>query len=121
MNRNDAIIVVINFLMNEETKIKKNNRNFYNINQNFKILNIIIYLPSFLFQIVLYFWVPNFNERSEFGTVYFLLKEVPSDSLALPPVGVHRTVAQDSQVTAVCAWEKTVVMFRQPGHLTSRK
>lgn len=35
--------------------------------------------------------------------IYFLLKEVPSESLALPPVGVHRTVAQDSQVTAVWA------------------
>ncbi len=32
---------------------------------------------------------------------YFLLKEVPSDNLALPPVGVHKTVEHDSQVTAV--------------------
>lgn len=53
--------------------------------------------------------------------IYFLLKEVPSDSLALPPVGVHRTVEHDSQVTAVWAWENTVVMFKQPGHLTSKK
>lgn len=53
--------------------------------------------------------------------IYFLLKEVPSDNLALPPVGVHKTVEHDSQVTAVWAWENTVVMFKQPGHLTSKK
>lgn len=32
---------------------------------------------------------------------YFFLKEQPSVNLALPPVGVHNTVEQLSQVTAV--------------------
>jgi hypothetical protein len=54
-------------------------------------------------------------------TVYFLLNDEPSVNLALPPVGWVKTVAQESQVTAVWACEKTVVMFKQPGHLTSMK
>lgn len=53
--------------------------------------------------------------------VYFLRKEQPSVSLALPPVGWHRTVVQPWQMTTVWAWEKTVVMTKQPGHLTSMK
>lgn len=53
--------------------------------------------------------------------IYFFLKEQPSVNLALPPVGVHKTVEQLSQVTAVWAWENTVVMFKQPWHLTSMK
>ncbi|KND98171.2 hypothetical protein QG37_04927 [Candidozyma auris] len=32
---------------------------------------------------------------------YFLSKEQPSVNLALPPVGVHKTDEQPSQVTAV--------------------
>lgn len=54
-------------------------------------------------------------------TPYFLLYEEPSVNLALPPVGVHKTVEQLSQVTAVWAWENTVVMFKHPWHLTSIK
>lgn len=42
-------------------------------------------------------------------------------SLALPPVGWHRTVEQPAQMTTVCACEKTVVIVKQPGHLTSMK
>lgn len=42
-------------------------------------------------------------------------------SLALPPVGWQRTVEQPAQTTTVWAWEKTVVMVKQPGHLTSMK
>ena len=42
-------------------------------------------------------------------------------SLALPPVGWQRTVEQPAQMTTVWAWEKTVVMVKQPGHLTSMK
>ena len=42
-------------------------------------------------------------------------------SLALPPVGWQRTVEQPWQMTTVWACEKTVVMTRQPGHLTSMK
>ena len=53
--------------------------------------------------------------------VYFLRKEQPSVSLALPPVGWHRTVVQPWQMTTVWACEKTVVMVKQPGHLTSMK
>lgn len=53
--------------------------------------------------------------------VYFLRKEQPSVSLALPPVGWQRTVVQPWQMTTVWAWEKTVVMTKQPGHLTSMK
>jgi hypothetical protein len=40
---------------------------------------------------------------------------------ALPPVGWQRTVVQPWQMTTVCACEKTVVMVKQPGHLTSMK
>lgn len=42
-------------------------------------------------------------------------------SLALPPVGWHRTVEQPAQMTTVWACEKTVVIVKQPGHLTSMK
>ena len=42
-------------------------------------------------------------------------------SLALPPVGWQSTVEQPAQMTTVWAWEKTVVMVKQPGHLTSMK
>ena len=53
--------------------------------------------------------------------VYFLLKEQPSVRRALPPVGWQSTVVQPWQMTTVCACEKTVVMVKQPGHLTSMK
>lgn len=53
--------------------------------------------------------------------VYFLRNEQPSVSLALPPVGWQRTVVQPWQMTTVWACEKTVVMTKQPGHLTSMK
>lgn len=42
-------------------------------------------------------------------------------SLALPPVGWHSTVEQPAQMTTVWACEKTVVIVKQPGHLTSMK
>ena len=42
-------------------------------------------------------------------------------SLAFPPVGWQRTVVQPWQMTTVWACEKTVVMVKQPGHLTSMK
>ena len=54
-------------------------------------------------------------------TVYFLRKEHPSVNLAFPPVGWHKTVEHPAQMTTVCACEKTVVMVKQPGHLTSMK
>lgn len=53
--------------------------------------------------------------------IYFRLKEQPSVSLAFPPVGWHSTVEQPPQMTTVWACEKTVVMVKQPGHLTSMK
>lgn len=53
--------------------------------------------------------------------IYFLLKEQPSVSRALPPVGWQRTVEHPAQMTTVCACEKTVVIVKQPGHLTSMK
>lgn len=53
--------------------------------------------------------------------IYFLRNEQPSVNLALPPVGWHRTVVQPWQMTTVWACEKTVVMAKQPGHLTSMK
>ena len=52
---------------------------------------------------------------------YFLLNEQPSVNRAFPPVGWHRTVEQPAQITTVCAWEKTVVIVKQPGHFTSIK
>ena len=42
-------------------------------------------------------------------------------SLALPPVGWQRTVEQPAQMTTVWACEKTVVIVKHPGHLTSMK
>lgn len=53
--------------------------------------------------------------------LYFLLNEQPSVRRALPPVGWQRTVAQEPQMTTVWACEKTVVMLKHPGHLTSMK
>lgn len=53
--------------------------------------------------------------------VYFLLNEQPSVNRALPPVGWQRTVEQPAQMTTVCACEKTVVIVKHPGHLTSMK
>ena len=58
---------------------------------------------------------------SYFRGLNFLLKEQPSVSLAFPPVGWHRTVLQEAQKTTVEAWEKTVVIWKHPGHLTSMK
>ena len=42
-------------------------------------------------------------------------------SLALPPVGWHKTAAQVPQTTTDWECEKTVVMLKQPWHLTSMK
>lgn len=53
--------------------------------------------------------------------VYLRRKEQPSVRRALPPVGWQRTVEQPAQMTTVWACEKTVVMVKQPGHLTSMK
>lgn len=65
----------------------------------------------------------NRNEaRKVDGTnIYFLRNEHPSVRRAFPPVGWQRTVEQPAQMTTVCACEKTVVMVKQPGHLTSMK
>ena len=38
----------------------------------------------------------------------------PSVSLAFPPVGWHSTLVHEGQTTTVCAFEKTVVMAKQP-------
>lgn len=65
--------------------------------------------------------LPKEKKHAPMRAVYFLRKEQPSVSLALPPVGWHRTVVQPWQMTTVWAWEKTVVMTKQPGHLTSMK
>ena len=53
--------------------------------------------------------------------LYFLRNEQPSVKRALPPVGWHSTCEQPAQTTTVWACEKTVVMVKQPGHLTSMK
>lgn len=58
--------------------------------------------------------VPDFE-------IYFRRNEHPSVSRALPPVGWQSTVEQPPQMTTVWACEKTVVMVKQPGHLTSMK
>lgn len=42
-------------------------------------------------------------------------------SRAFPPVGWHKTVEQPAQTTTVWACENTVVIVKQPGHLTSIK
>ena len=42
-------------------------------------------------------------------------------SRALPPVGWQSIIEHEPQRTVVCAWLKTVVMLKQPGHLTSMK
>ena len=52
---------------------------------------------------------------------YFLRNEHPSVKRAFPPVGWHSTVLHPPQMTTVWACEKTVVMVKQPGHLTSMK
>lgn len=59
--------------------------------------------------------------RQTTRVVYFLRNEQPSVRRALPPVGWHSTCEQPAQTTTVWACEKTVVMVKQPGHLTSMK
>jgi hypothetical protein len=61
------------------------------------------------------------KENCSKRAVYFRRKEQPSVRRALPPVGWHRTVVHPWQMTTVWACEKTVVMVKQPGHLTSMK
>ena len=41
-------------------------------------------------------------------------ENAPSVSLALPPVGWHKTDVHEEQITTVWACEKTVVMAKQP-------
>lgn len=65
--------------------------------------------------------MPSNEENQSEAILYFLRKEQPSVNLALPPVGWHRTVVQPWQMTTVWACEKTVVIVKQPGHLTSMK
>jgi hypothetical protein len=49
-----------------------------------------------------YCWVlEKINKESSRSPVYFLRNEQPSVSLALPPVGWQRTVAQPAQITTV--------------------
>ena len=64
---------------------------------------------------------PYAEEGKQTRILYFLRKEQPSVSLALPPVGWQRTVVHPWQMTTVWAWEKTVVIVKQPGHFTSMK
>jgi len=52
---------------------------------------------------------------------HFRRKLQPSVRRALPPVGWHSTCEQPAQTTTVCAWLNTVVIVKQPGHLTSMK
>lgn len=61
------------------------------------------------------------EEEEMLRGIYFLRNEQPSVKRALPPVGWQRTVVQPWQMTTVWACEKTVVMVKQPGHLTSMK
>ena len=42
-------------------------------------------------------------------------------SRALPPVGWQSIIEHEPHSTVVCAWLKTVVMLKQPGHFTSMK
>ena len=53
--------------------------------------------------------------------LYFRLNEHPSVNRAFPPVGWHSTCEQPAHTTTVWACEKTVVIVKQPGHLTSMK
>ena len=41
-------------------------------------------------------------------------RDVPSVNLALPPVGWHKTLVHEEQMTTVWACEKTVVIAKQP-------
>ena len=52
---------------------------------------------------------------------HFRRKLQPSVRRALPPVGWHSTCEQPAHTTTVCAWLNTVVIVKQPGHLTSMK
>lgn len=76
--------------------------------------------PSLRLQVITFPPIPSVSHVRS-SVVYFLRKEQPSVSLALPPVGWQRTVEQPAQTTTVWACEKTVVMVKQPGHLTSMK
>jgi len=63
----------------------------------------------------------DINNNNDRVSLYFLRNEQPSVNRAFPPVGWQRTVEQPPQMTTVWACEKTVVMVKQPGHLTSMK
>lgn len=52
---------------------------------------------------------------------YFLRNEHPSVNRAFPPVGWQSTVEHPAHTTTVWACENTVVMVKQPWHLTSMK
>lgn len=68
------------------------------------------------------FFVHFFSFVARWHTpIYLRRKEQPSVRRALPPVGWQRTVEQPAQMTTVWACEKTVVIVKQPGHLTSMK
>lgn len=64
---------------------------------------------------------PLINPLRLLCQIYFRLNEHPSVNRAFPPVGWHSTVEHPPQMTTVCACENTVVMVKQPGHLTSMK
>jgi hypothetical protein len=48
-------------------------------------------------------------------------KEQPSVRRALPPVGWQSVAEHDEHVTTVWECENTVVIWKQPWHLTSMK
>ena len=58
----------------------------------------------------------NMNQPESFRPRYrdSTKRHIPSVNLALPPVGWHRTLVHEEQMTTVCACEKTVVMAKQP-------
>lgn len=60
------------------------------------------------------------NEQPEALAMHLSI-HIPTARRALPPVGWLRTWAQLPQRTTDWACEKTVVMAKQPGHLTSMK
>lgn len=63
--------------------------------------------------------VPSLHGSTDQST--FLLKEHPSVRRARPPVGWHSTAEHELHTTTVCECEKTVVIVKQPWHLTSMK
>lgn len=74
------------------------------------------------------FWMKNLQTDNGIPIIRYVslcaiktIENIPSVSFARPPVGWHKIVEHPAHTTTPWAWLKTVVILKQPGHLTSIK